>query len=83
MLASPSLKWPRLCLTNEIAAGHFSLVNRSYRVFSKSSNVTGVGDVAEETGVGVPPSASVSSIALVKALLTRITSWVTSFNCYR
>lgn len=75
------VNWPLWCLTKEITFDHFSLTISSHNPVSNSSIFSRAGDaVAEDNGVGVPPSASVSSIARDRALFIVVISVVTSLN---
>lgn len=72
---------PLWCLTNEITLDHFSFAISSHKPVSNSSTFKRAGEaVADEIGVGVPPSASVSSIARDRALFIVAISAVTSLN---
>lgn len=66
---------------NEITFDHFSFTISSHIPLSNSSTFTKAGDAAaDDTGVGVPPSASVSSIARDNALFIVAISAVISLN---
>lgn len=65
----------------EITFDHFSPTISSHNPVSSSSTFKRAGEAAaEDKGVGVPPSASVSSIARARALFIVAMSAVTSLN---